>query len=118
MTYAPKVDASDDQTTIRQRLFFNPVLLDFLDTPSIDEAILGKREWRSHYYVNGAHCVRSYHLAIPRNDLLHLKYSGSSVATLFSPHCHLGHVMLFSSFLCRGAIPSLMIKSFPSKKDF
>lgn len=26
-----QVDASDDQTTIRQRLFLNPVLLDFLD---------------------------------------------------------------------------------------
>lgn len=36
--------ASDDQTTIRQRLFLNPVLLDFSNTPSIDEAILGKRD--------------------------------------------------------------------------
>ena len=29
MTNAAKVDASDDQTTIRQRLLLNPVLLDF-----------------------------------------------------------------------------------------
>lgn len=29
VTNAAKVDASDDQTTIRQRLLLNPVLLDF-----------------------------------------------------------------------------------------
>lgn len=91
MTNAAKLDASDDQTTIRQRLLLNPVLLDFSNIRSIDEAILGKRGWRSHYYVNGAHCVRSYHPAIHCNP--HLKFSASSVPT--SPHCHLGHVMFF-----------------------